>query len=405
MEYLKNKPVAVLGSGAVGKTIAADCKLAGSEVRLYGSEEFAEKSLGRLDRTGITLGGIQRNRDCFERSGRAYVDVVTSDIAEAVKGAGIICVATTAWRHEELFRKLVPVLEDEQVVMIFTDNWGSLLLRKIMRDAGCTKRVIVGGWSSAPYGTRLENVNGYRFPKLNVKYRAVTLRGAALPDSDTAKFLEASKYLPSMDSVTQGDGAVKGDTVLDIDFANVNPVIHVPASVLGVGVMENWGVLFGEGEYSMYSHALCKSICEVQYKFYGEEISIAQKIGVGCPVYKRDMFFSRRSILTQEYMGLDNDGNDNIVFPLDKPSHEGSTGPDSINHRYLTEDIPVSCKMYHDLGKIYGVETPVIDSMITLGGAFHGRDFFTESRYSPEYLGIGGMSREKLVHYLRTLED
>ena len=104
-------------------------------------------------------------------------------------------------------------------------------------------------------------------------------------------------------------------------------------------------------------------------------------------------------------MGLDKDGNDNIVFPLDKPSHEGSTGPDSINHRYLTEDIPVSCKMYHDLGKTFGVETPVIDSMITLGGAFHGRDFFTESRYSPEYLGIGGMDREELVHYLRTLED
>ena len=137
MEYLKNKPVAVLGSGAVGKTIAADCKLAGSEVRLYGSEEFAEKSLGRLDRTGITLGGIQRNRDCFERSGRAYVDVVTSDIAEAVKGAGIICVATTAWRHEELFRKLVPVLEDEQVVMIFTDNWEACSCGKLcaMPDA------------------------------------------------------------------------------------------------------------------------------------------------------------------------------------------------------------------------------------------------------------------------------
>ena len=336
MEYLRNKPIAVLGSGAVGKTIAADCKLAGAEVRLYGSPEFAEQSINMLNRTGITLGGIQRNRDCFERSGRAFLDVVSCDIAEVVKGAGIICAAATAWRHEELFRKLIPVLEDGQVVMIFTDNWGSLLLRKMMREAGCSKNIIVGGWSSAPYGTRLENVNGYRFPKLNVKYRAITLRGAALPDYDTDKFIEASKYLPAMDSVTLGDGAVKGDTVLDIDFANVNPVIHVPAAILGVSTMENWGVLFGSGDYSMYSHALCKSICEVQYKFYGEEIAVAERIGVGCPVYKRDMFFSRRSILTQEYMGLDKDGRDNIIFPLGRPSDEGSSGPDSINHRYFS---------------------------------------------------------------------
>ena len=35
MEYLKGMPIAVLGGGAAGKTCAADCKLSGSEVRLY----------------------------------------------------------------------------------------------------------------------------------------------------------------------------------------------------------------------------------------------------------------------------------------------------------------------------------------------------------------------------------
>lgn len=407
-EYLKNKPVAVLGSGAVGKTLAADCKLSGQEARLYGSPEFAESSIGMIARTGITLYGVQRNRDCFERSGRAFPDVVSSDISEVVKGASIICVATTAWRHEELFRKLIPCLEDGQVVMIFTDNFGSLLLRKMMKDAGFNKKVIVGGWSSAPYGTRLDSINGYKFPRVNVKYRAVTLRGAALPDYDSEAFIEASKYLSAMDSVTQGDGAVKGNTVLDIDFANVNPVIHVPASVLGVSTMENWGVIFGGGhgrpDYSMYSHALCRSICEVQYKFYGEEVSLASRIGVGCPEYKREMFFSRRSVLTQEYMGLDSSGNDNIIFPLDKPSDEGSTGPDSINHRYITEDIPVSCKMYHDLGDAFGVKTPIIDAMITIGGAFHNKNFFSESRYDLSYAGIGGMDDKSLMKYLKTLE-
>lgn len=403
MEYLKGKPIAVLGSGAVGKTLAADCKLAGSEVRLYGSEEFAERSINELDKTGILLDGVQRNRDGFERSGRAYLDLVSTDMGRVVKGAGIICVATVAWRHQMFFEQLIPHLEDGQVIMIFTDNFGSLLLRKMMREAGCTRKVIIGGWSSAPYGTRIEMIGRYRFPHVGVKYRAISLRGAALPAADTDDFLEASQYLPAMDCVTRGDGPVKGDTILDIDFANVNPVIHVPAAILGVSTMENWGVIFGghdKTSYSMYSHGLCPSICEVQYQFYSEETALAKAIGVGCPEYKYEMFFSRRSVLTQEYMGLDKDGNDNVVFPLDQPSNEGNTGPNTIHHRYLTEDVPVNCKLYHELGAAYGVETPIIDAMITLGGAFHKKNYFVESYYNLDYVGIGHMSKEELLNYL-----
>src|SRR5690625_5526583 len=77
--------------------------------------------------------------------------------------------------------------------------------------------------------------------------------------------------------MTSGDGAVIGDTVLDIGFSNVNPVIHVPATILGVSTMENWGNIFGDYDksgYSMYSHALSPSICEVQYQFYNEEIAL-----------------------------------------------------------------------------------------------------------------------------------
>lgn len=405
MDYLKDKPIAVLGSGAVGKTIAADCKLGGAkDVRLYGSEEFAESSLKGLDKTGILLDGIQRNRDAFERSGKAFLDLVSTDMAQVVKGAGIICVCTVALRHENMFKKLIPCLEDGQVIMLFPDNFGSLLLRKMMREAGVNKNVIIGGWASAPFGSRIEQINGYRFPHVGLKYRAITLRGAALPASDTDDFIEAAKYLPAMDSVFQGDGPVKGDTIIDIDFANVNPVIHVPATVLGVSTMENWGVILGghdKTNYSMYSHGLCPSICEVQYEFYNEEIALAKALGVGCPEYKYQMFFSRRSVLTQEYMGLNKDGNDNVVFPLDQPSNEGNTGPNSIHHRYLTEDVPVSCKLYHDLGVAYNVPTPIIDSMIVLAGAFHKKNFFKESKYSLQYLGIDGLSVSELSDYLR----
>lgn len=396
-DYLQNMPVAVIGAGAVGKTCAADCKLAGQEVRLYDSPAFAEKSLRNVERTGIEIDGIQRNYFNFKRSGTAKLDLVTTDMAEAVRGAGHIIIASPAFGHETLFRSLIPCLEDGQIVNIFTDNFGTLLLRRLMREMGCRKRVIVGGWSSAPYGTRIETAGGFQFPKCGIKYRAISLRGAALPATDSDDFLCASKYLRCLDAVTTGKGPVKGNTVLDIGFSNINPVIHVPATLLGVSTMENWGKIFGDFDktgYSMYAHALCPSICEVQYRFYQEETALAEAIGVDLDRYEKEDFFDRRSVLSIEYMGRGN-----MKLPLDEPTTESNTGPNNIHHRYVTEDVPVGCRIYHELGKAFGVPTPIIDSMIVLAGAMIGKDFFKEG-YTLENLGIAGMDRKTLLDYL-----
>lgn len=403
MSYLKDLPIAVLGGGAVGKTCAADCKLAGREVRLYSR---SAKSIEGIDKTGILLDGVQHNLFGFERSGRAFLDVVSTDMEKVVKGAGLIIIGIPALAHEHYLRTLVPLLEDGQVIHVFTDNYASLLLRKFMREMGCKKRVIIGGWGSAPYGTRIESIGGFKMPHVGAKYRAITLRGASLPMTDIDDFMESTKYMPCMDAVTNGYGPVAGDTMLDIGFSNINPVIHVPASVLGVSSMENWALVYGNepNSYSMYSHGLCPSIARVQYQFYMEEKAIGDAIGIKIPEYKYEMFFSRRTILTQEYMGLDENGNDNAVFPLDKPCNEGNVGPNDINHRYFTEDIPVGCKIYHDLGVRFGVPTPIIDSMIVLGGAMHEKSFFKETKYNLDYIGIGDLDKEQLLKYLYTGE-
>ena len=125
-------------------------------------------------------------------------------------------------------------------------------------------------------------------------------------------------------------------------------------------------------------------------------------MGIDLPQYEYEMFFSRRTILTQEYMGLNEEGKDNVVFPLDQPCEEGNVGPDTIDHRYFTEDIPNGCKMYHDLGVKYGVPTPIIDSMITLGGAMHQLDYLETSKFGLDYFGIDDLDKDQLLEYLHT---
>ena len=390
-------PIAILGGGSVGRTCAADCKLAGNTVRLFDIQPFAEKSLQYLEKTGVTLVGTPKNKYGFSRLGNAKFDMVTDDMAKAVDGVKLILVCIPSVAHEAFFEQLAPLLKDGQIVHIIPDNYGSLRLRKKLREIGSTARVIVGGWSSAPYGTRIVTEGGVPTPEQYLVYRAITLRGAALPDSDSDDLLESTRYLGCFDSITQGDGPVRGKTVLDIGFSNVNPVIHVPGTVLGASVMENFGRIYGghdRYQYSIYSHAFCPSLSEVQVAFYEEETALAEAIGVDLAHYPREDFFSRASILGPEYMG------EGCIVPFDEQWATGfTTGPFTIQNRYITEDVPVGCHVYHELGKKFGIATPVIDSMITIASVMTGQDFYGTG-VKLEDLGIGHLDKEELLQYL-----
>ena len=218
-----------------------------------------------------------------------------------------------------------------------------------------------------------------------------------MPDKDTEVFLESSKLLGCFDSITEGDGADAGKTVLDVGFSNVNPVIHVPGTVLGASVMENFGRIYGGHDpfqYSIYSHAFCPSVSEVQYKFYNEEIALAEAIGVDLIRYPKEYFFSRASVLGPEYMG------EGCIVPFEQQWQTGfTTGPFTIKNRYVTEDVPVGCHVYHELGKKFGVATPIIDSMITIASAMVGQDFY-QTGVTLEELGIAHLSKDELLDYL-----
>lgn len=53
-------------------------------------------------------------------------------------------------------------------------------------------------------------------------------------------------------------------------------------------------------------------------------------------------------------------------------------GPNDINYRYLTEDIPVALVCWASIGDLAGVDTPIMDAVITLIGVAHDTDWFAQ---------------------------
>lgn len=392
------KVVAILGAGNSGRALAADAALAGHPVRLFEFPEFAA-SLENLKKTRqIEIVGTQVNQKNFRREGITTLDLVTTDIAEAMKGAEIIALSVQAVGFEKFFREMVPYLEDGQVVVLYPDNYGTLVFRRIMRELGCTKKVIVGGWSSLPYGARIIDYGPLN--KVSLSYRAVALRGDSLPSSDQEEFLNAMAEFAPMDSVTP----VVGDTVLDTGFCNVNPILHVPAVLLNAGAIDNWGKIDYVGDkdvyYCIYHYAFSENVSKIQYALYKEEVAIAKALGVGIEDYPEDVFFSRMSLLGEECLGK------GYRTPLDENLPEvigmvyNKNDRMSLKSRYITEDIPVGCKIYRELAQLAGVKTPIIDSMIVIASTMNEENYF-KCGFSLDFLGIGNMDIPTLLAYLR----
>jgi opine dehydrogenase len=386
MDKILEKPVAVLGGGACAQAFAAEFTLAGGQVHLYELPQFAPQTLGQVLKTReIELGGAQLNFKWFKRAGVARVHLVTTDMSEALRGAGLVIVSIPAKGHKPFFEEMIPHLSDGQVISIFPDNFGSLMLRNMMAKKGCNVNVIIGGWSSMPYGVRMVEPGN-----LDCIMRTRELLGDALPGKDGDEFFETLKRIPAFDGTIE---LKKGDTVIGVGLSNPNPVVHVPGSILNVGAMEVSeieGTLgIPKGKYSMYKHGMSPAVARVQFAFYQEERKIASAMGIRMIEYREDQFFWKGGIMGVEYWVPFVD----VIMPP-------IIGPNSVEHRYFTEDIPVGTVIRYHLAKKFGVDVPIIESLIQLGSAVCRHDFLKEGITLRE-LGVEDLTKEQLIRFVR----
>jgi len=77
----------------------------------------------------------------------------------------------------------------------------------------------------------------------------------------------------------------------------------------------------------------------------------------------------------------------------------GVDAPKVLNHRYLTEDVPHLLVPVASFGKLLGIQTPIIDCIITLASTINGTDHFKKGR-NIDKLGLSGMSIKEILDYI-----
>lgn len=394
--------ITVIGAGNGAHALAADCKLGGAEVRMFEFTRYNNKVKGILNSRRIRFEGIEMNVANFKRNGTAIIDMVTYDMREAVHGADHILISVQAQGFEQLFNELAPLLEDGQTVSIFPDNFGSLILRRIMRERGITTKVIVAGYSSLVYGARLTDYNNMETETdvVNITYRENDIRVDTLPSTDFPAYLAVTKEIPALDATE----LIHGDTMLDIGLSSLNPLLHIPAVLMNAGTIENWGVIPNVGKedvyYDIYAYGTSPAVGRVQYAYYQDMVAVAKAYGVGIVHIAEDVLQSRMGLIGCMFYGED------YRLPFTEALDQSTWLPVpkgtrfTLDSRYITEDVPIGCCGVISFAQVLGVETPVLTAMANMANVVMQTDYF-KSGYSLKNFGLDGRSAEEILSYMR----
>jgi opine dehydrogenase len=357
--------IAVLGAGNGGYALASDLALSGYKVNLFELERYSEFNLKPIEEAG----GIKREG---MRPGMAEMDVLTSNIEEALEGVKVVNVTIPAFAHNEFIQLMAPHL-DGKTVIFFPLNFADVKLRRHLDEMDLGVDPIIAGGETMPYACRRMGRPAYIF----VRWTFPRIRVSTMPARKNALLMESTKGYPiNLEPV--------GST-LEVSMVYENPVGHIPMMILNAASIERtsgfWEIFYDtlvggkdrEGKPQRSQEKLIESIKH-------EQSAVCKKLGF--------------SFETDPYIG-------ELPSPATPWSLETYWSmTDKMDYRYLTEDVPYGLVTWSSFGDLVNVDTPTLDACIQISSVLLGRDFMSEG-LTVEKLGFGGMDAKQVVNFFQ----
>lgn len=354
---------AVLGGGNGGKASAADLTLQGREVRLFEFPDFASNLAALEEEQTLTISGAV--------TGEAHLALVTTDLAAAVEDANWIMVATQALTHERAARELAPLVRPDQVIVLNPGSTGGALkFARVFRELGMRQLPVLVEFGTLTYGCRASGSDVACAVKVGrVAYG--TLPAPAIEE-----------VAPELESLFPG--LARASTVLEAGLSNANPVIHPPITLLNGAPFENKG-----DRLYFYGDGVSPTVARLIEKLDGERMALLRALGYPA-------LSDPANSVIQGYATSD----DYFECYAHGPGFAAFKAPNTLDVRYIHEDIGLGLVLYCKLGEVLGVPTPVSDAFVRMGTAISGIDYFETNGAVLERLGIDGLDPAALNSYL-----
>ena len=161
-------------------------------------------------------------------------------------------------------------------------------------------------------------------------------------------------------------------------------IVHPVGSVLNMGRIE-----WTHGDFLFYWEGLTPGVCRNAERVDAERVAVGKALGAELVSFPD---------LTHKYYGHpERTTIYEIVSQSEVNDHAGvPSAPKDLSSRYITEDIPYALAPLSALGHALGVETPVIDALITLACVANQTDYRIAGRTLAS-LGLEGLDRDQIV--------
>lgn len=324
---------AIIGAGNTGHAVAAYLSYFGGECALFTRDK---NKANILNLNGILSEGAINGQFPVKAS---------TNLAKAVAGADVIIVMTTADAHRDVAQELKQVISDNQKIIIFNGNWGAFQFMQVLGDDIVAKNLIVSETSA-----QLFLANSPEPGKVNMTLKEKVLICATDPQKTDQLIELTSQYFPQF---------VKSNSIIETTMSSTNPVIHVPIVLVNLARVEN------AQPFKFYGEGVSQTAVKMILGVDSERIKVSNMLG-----------FETMDVLSgiNSYWEVKHD---NLFDALTKnETYLKSSGPKTLNHRFLTEDVPFGIAPISQVGQLFDVPTPHTDNLLNALQDLLGKDLF-----------------------------
>jgi opine dehydrogenase len=348
--------VAILGAGNGGLALAASLSQCGHRVALWNRSPERITPVAALGGVRLTSPGSAETL--------APIALATCTLAEALGDARRVLVAVPASAHADVARTCADHLRDGQTVLLLPGRTGGALeFRRVLRRAGCRARILLGEGNTFPFAARSVG------PAAAVIYGAKDeVRAAALPADRTPELLAAWRPLLPM--------LAPARSVLQTGLANFGAILHPAIALLNAERIRR-----GDS-FDFYGEGVTPAVASVLAAADAERLRIARAYGVpacSLPAWVAEAYGHHAGTIRQAVGG--------------NPAYAGIKAPNTLEHRYLLEDVPTGLIPLTELGRAAGLAVPTLSGLVERARAALGGERWQRPR-TLRALGLKGLSTQ-----------
>lgn len=321
--------ITVIGAGNSGLAMAAHLAMEGYSVRLWNR---SQSTIDKLIKTKtILVEGII--------NGQAKLDLVTTDMKEALKDSDLILVTTPASSHKDIAKAVAENIQKETLIILNPGRtFGALEFKNVYEDNNHRYKQTIAETQTIIYTCRKTGEDSVAI----LSFKSDVL----LSGLDSSKNEEIIASLPKC--INQYFKPAR--SIVETSIGNVGMILHPAPLLLNTGWTENPGNI-----YKYYYDGITPTIGNFIEKIDDERVRVSEALGLKVESVKE---WLKRTYHVE--------GDTLYECIHNNKAYEKIDAPTSLKHRYIFEDIPCGLVPLESVGLRLGLDMTYTSLIIDL---------------------------------------